>query len=343
MPKQTLQFIPPNSSEAKSEEKIDIVKLARQWGGASCDAFLDPSCLYYYLPSIEGAIGYRLEKRCAIVYGNPVCSQSDQAELAKAFHDYCKIKGWSIIYISASDEFTKWTTKRLNYSWIEYGQELYLNPHSDPQKEHGTHASLVRRKVRHAFKEGVSVEEYQGQDKQIERALEELAAKWLNNRKKPQIHISNVYLFDNRLGKRWMYAKRNDTILGIIVLNELQSRKGWLINHLMITPDAPGGTPELLVISALQVLVNENCQYVTFGSIPAKELGEMMGFSIFSRLIGRFAFSLARKIFKLDGLGMFWEKFHPNATPSYIVFSHPHIRIREIQALLKALNANRTL
>jgi lysylphosphatidylglycerol synthetase-like protein (DUF2156 family) len=337
MSKQTLLSTSPSSSEAKLE-KLDIVKLARQWGGASCDAFLDPLCQYFYQTDLEGVVGYKLEKNCAIVFGNPVCSPSHRETLAKAFHRYCLDKGWSIIYISASDDFTKCVSKSLNYSWIEYGQELYLNPHSDPQKEHGTHASLVRRKVRHAYKEGLSVEEYLGQDKQIERELEELATQWLKNRKKPQIHISNVYLFENRLGKRWMYAKQNDTIVGVIVLNELQSRKGWLINHLMIAPDAPGGTPELLVISALQELVKENCDYVTFGSIPAKELGEMMGFNPFSRLIGRLAFRLARTIFKLDGLGMFWEKFHPNSTPSYIVFSSPSIKLREIQALLKALN-----
>ncbi len=45
----------------------------------------------------------------------------------------------------------------------------------------------------------------------------------------------------------------------------------------MVLPDATGGTPELLVISALETLKHENCRHVSFGVLPSEDLGDMVG------------------------------------------------------------------
>jgi lysylphosphatidylglycerol synthetase-like protein (DUF2156 family) len=51
------------------------------------------------------------------------------------------------------------------------------------------------------------------------------------------------------------------------------------------------------------------------------------------------AYRLARKIYRLDGLATFWEKFQPKSEPSYLLFTQRPIRLRAIHGLLKALNA----
>lgn len=319
-------------------ERHYLVNLLRRWGGASTDAVLDPVCQSFYAPNIEGVIGYRVEFGCALVYGDPVCNPDDAPALASAFHRFCEDNNLSIIFLAASKRFAKWAIKNICKSSVEFGNELFLDPQIDPEKRTGTHASLVRRKVKHALKNDVIVHEHLSYDASIEQAIDQVGATWLQGRRGPQIHISNVRLFDDREGKRWFYAQQGDAIVGVIVVNHLQSKEGWLLNHLMITPQAPGGTSELLVVKAIQTLGRENCRYATFGSVLGEDIGEIEGFGRVSSWMAHRIVKLTNRLFHLSGRRTFWEKFHPTSESSYILFSNKSVSIKNLLCLQRALN-----
>lgn len=318
-------------------ERSLIVDMVRRWGGATTDAVLDPSMQYFTIPNISGMIGYRVKSRCAIVFGDPICAETDRGVLAEAFHRHMDKQGNSVVYIAASQDYAYWAIKHVCHTLVEFGEELTLDPSCDPRKNTGTYGSLVRRKVKQAIREGVTVHEHLTIDPGIERAMEGVGEEWLKSRKGPQIHISDIYLFDDRAGKRWFYAKKGDTIVGTISLNQLQARKGWLMNHLMITDEAPNGTPELLVVSALEALDKEGCRYTTVGMVAVSQLGEIIGLSKFSTWVARTGFKVAKKVAHLDGLNTFWGKYHPKSQPSYVLCSRNRIGVRELIALMSAL------
>jgi lysylphosphatidylglycerol synthetase-like protein (DUF2156 family) len=324
----------------RNNERFHIVELVRRWAGLATDALLDPKCQYFQIPEIEGFIGYRIECGCAVVFGDPVCAPDDTFQLAHAFHQFCQTQCRNIIYLTASESFAKASFGHICQAVIEWGEEIFLDPYCNPKERQGTHASLVRRKLRHAQQRGVSVKEYIPFDAAIEHKLEQVGIDWLKSRKGPQIHISHIHLFDDRLGKRWFYAQKEDQIIGTVVLNQLKARQGWHMNHLMITPDAPNGTPELLVVSVLEILQNEDCSFVSVGAAPADALGTIDGLSAFSSWVARQAYHIAGKVFHLKGHKMFWGKFHPQTRPSYLVFSQPRIGIRETLALMRAMNVS---
>lgn len=331
-----------NVQEISSEvlaERSRLVEWVRRFGGSCSDAILDPLCSIFTLPGLDGLIGYRFESSSAIVYGDPLCAWEDIPRLVEAFEAFCyerKIR--NIIYVIASEPFARWAIQNSCAALVEFGQEIILDPHDDPKAKTGVHASLVRRKVRHAQKEQVVVEEYIGDNSELERQLEDVGAAWLRGRKGLQIHISHVHLFDHRVGKRWFYARQGEHIIGVIVLNQLQSKQGWLINHLMPIPNAAHGTPELLLSTVLDTLASEGCHYVTFGAVPTSLLGEMMGLSSLYQHVARFSFKLMSRFFHLDGKMKFWEKFDPQSRPSYLLFSQSSIGLRDVWALMRALN-----
>lgn len=313
------------------------VEKIRRWGGLATDALLDSSTLIFETPEIEGLIGYRVSSGCAVVFGDPVCAMEKAPALALAFQQFCKMP---IIYLMASQHFANWARKEHCKAVIQYGEELSINPQNDPRNNHGTQASLVRRKVRRAIKEGVTIKEHQLGDAESEKLLTALASSWLQKRQGAQIHISHVSLFEYPIGKRWFYALQNGKIIGMLVINRLESHNGWLMNHLMKTHDAPQGTQEMLVISVLEILKNEGCTYTTFGVAPGETLSEVTGLNgIFAKII-RFIYKIVYRFFHLQGLKMFWGKFHPDASPSYLLFSRPHIGIKEIKALMSAMNVS---
>jgi lysylphosphatidylglycerol synthetase-like protein (DUF2156 family) len=324
----------------QKDERSHIVELVRRWGGLTTDALLDPNCQIFSLPQLEGFIGYQLVRGCAIVYGDPICSPSDVPQLAHAFQTSYQGQCKNIIYLMASEKFAQWAIPHLCKASVEYGEEIFLDPHCDPQERHGTHASLVRRKVRHAQHEGVSIREYLVHDGKMEQALEQVSTAWLQSRRGPQVHISNVHLFTDRLGKRWFYAHQEEHIVGVVVLNQVQKYQGWHLNHLMLTPQAPHGTPEFLITSVLEALKSENCSFVSFGVAPVDRLGTLVGLTPLSTWMARHIYHIASKIFHLKGHKMFWGKFYPQTRPSYLLFHQPSIGLREICALMRAMHVS---
>lgn len=316
----------------------EIIDLLRRLGGPTTNAVLDPSTLIFKVPEIDGLLGYKIHFGCAVVFGDPVCADSDTLALMKAFETWCKEKRLKIVYNIASEPFAKFASQHGYLARIEFGQEIVIDPHHDPRKLTGNNASLVRRKVRHAEKEGVSCLEYVEGDLNIESKMETVADLWLKEKKGPQIYMASVSLFSNRPGKRWFYAKKGDEIVGVVMLNRLQKRQGWLLNHLMITPNAPGGVPEILVITAIDTLKNEGCHHLTCGSVPCDTLGEILGPSQTSIKVTRFIFHVAKKIFRLHGKYKFWEKFDPTLAPSYLLFHGKSIGIKPIGALIRSMN-----
>lgn len=324
-----------------NDERQRIVECVRRWGGLASDAVLDPACCYFSLPSIDGFIAYREEFGCAVVFGDPVCAQSDIPHLTRAFHQACRKRRQRVVYITVSQQFAQWALQNVCGVAMEFGEELMLDPHNDPRARTGVNASLVRRKVRHAIKEGVTAAEYLENDNiELETAIERVGEAWLQARQGPQVYISRVRLFSDRWGKRWLYAQKEGQTVGVLLLNRLDARQGWLLNRVMISPEAPNGTPELLVTLALETLAAERCHFVTFGVVPAQVLGEIIGLGKFGSSISRCTYKLARKIFYLGGTKKFWEKFHPESQPSYLLFSEQGIGIRDVIGLARAMNVS---
>src|SRR5437870_1358231 len=135
------------------DERHLIVERVRRWGGASCDALLDPACKIFSIPSIDGLIGYRDELDSYVAFGDPVCPLDDIPHLARAFQSFCKEQGKSTIYISASESFARWAIENICGALVEFGEQLFIDPYSDPKEREGVDASLVRRETRHALKE----------------------------------------------------------------------------------------------------------------------------------------------------------------------------------------------
>lgn len=324
-----------------TEDRNEIISCVRRHGSSASDAILDPTCSIFHLPFYDGLIGYKINTSCAVVYGDPICSWENRPELVSAFHKFCSDKNLNIVYLTASSDFANWAIKNTCGAMIAFGDELVIDPHDDPKARKGVNGSLVRRKVRHALKEGALVQEYIPTDPALEADIEKVGTLWLEGREGLQIHTSNVHLFLNREGKRWFYATYQGQVVGTVVLNELKKYNGWLLNHLMHTKDAPHGTPELLLTTALDTLAKEGCTYVTFGSVPSASLGEIVGLNPVSSNIARLVFKCVNYAFHLNGKMKFWEKFHPETRPSYLLFSRPKIGLSEIRALANALHVTK--
>lgn len=314
----------------------NVATFVKRWGSAASIALLDPKCSIFQIPSIEGLIGYRLLKGCAVVYGDPVCAPEDTETLAEAFMNHCHQNKWRFVFTIVSEQFVNWALPRTGGGLIEFGEELYVDPQADPKI--GPQGRKLRNKISHSYNAGVRIFEYSQNDLFLEKSMDEMAQMWLAKRKGPQLFLADVNLFAERPGKRWFYALHQEKLIGVLLLNELESREGWLINLLLTAQNAPSGTSETLVTSVLEVLRKEGCRFTTFGPVPSEQLGEIVGLNALSAWFTRHAFKAVKKIFPLDNKKVYWKKFHPQSKRSYLFFSHPRIGLKESMSVLRALN-----
>jgi lysylphosphatidylglycerol synthetase-like protein (DUF2156 family) len=311
--------------------------LIRRFGNAYSDALLDPRTQFFEKEGILGVIGYRISGNYAIVFGDPLAESPNKERLAEAFSEFCRLKELSALYLMSSKDFAEKSFPQITPIKIELGEKLRLDPKESPFEHSGNHGSLVRRKVRHALGEGAEVFEYLAHDEALEKKMEEVGNQWLKRRWGPQAHISDVRLFDYRTGKRWFYAQVGKSIVGVVVLNAIESKEGWHLNHLMFSREAPHGIGELLVIRALEKLNQEGCRFLSVGFIAKNRLGSFAGLGKISSIIVPWGYQIARKVLRLKGLNDFWGKFDPKKEPAFLLFTDKKIEWGALWALRSTL------
>lgn len=329
-------LIKEKETQVLSTETSHIAELIKRFGHPPAVILLDPSCSLFSIPSVKGFIGYRLEFKHAVVISEPVCAKEDRAELAFAFHEYCRQKNWNVIYILASKEFAHWAIQNVSSVLIQSGDELVVDPEVDPTK--GRKGEKLRWKINHARQNHISVGEYSGNDAHMENALEDAVKMWKKLRRGPQIFLGTVELFANRQGSRWFYAKQGDAIVGVLLLKQIEICQGWVISFLMALPDAPAGTSELLVLHVIEKLRDAGCHFLSLGAGSGKQLGEVKGLNPVITLIARRLFKVVNWFFPLQCRRRYFKKFMPVSQPTYLLFSNPIIGVSALRALMRVLN-----
>jgi len=316
--------------------KPNIAELVTRWGSSAAISVLDPNCEIFSIPEVDGVIGYRSNSGCNVVYGEPVASPDDYEQLIKAFHKFSESQNRSVIYLTTTPKFTKWAMNNVCGSLIEIGNELIVDPQNDPSV--GAKGRIIRKKMYQSEKAGVKVFEYIPKNKEIEAQIEQVKETWVKNQKGPQVIASEANPFLTHHGRRWFYAMQNGKMVGALVLSQLGFHDGWLVYLLMITPDAPSGTSERMMMSAIEALRKEGCRFLSLGVSPSKELGQIVGIGKASSWIARKVFKTATKFFDLHGAREYWLKFQPSAIPSSIMFSVSQLGLKEILGIIRAFN-----
>lgn len=318
------------------EENNSIQEWVHRWGCSMSQMYLDYPCNIYRTPNIEGFIGYRIESKCAVVFGDPVCAVEQMPELAKAFQTHCQEQNQNTIYVIASEPFAKWAINNLLSVSIEVGEELFFDPQLNESLK-GHKGYRLRNKLNYARKHGLEVYEYLSSNEDLEHAMQQVGNAWLQSRRGPQIHLGQLDFFTNRSGTRWFYLHQSGHIMGVALLCRLEARQGWFIKYLVVEPNSPRGSSELLMESILDTLEKEQCHFLTSGIIPSNQLGDISGLSGFSKVLARSIYKLILWIFKLNRRKEYWQKFHPSIERSFLLFSRQVIGLNEIRAIKKSL------
>jgi lysylphosphatidylglycerol synthetase-like protein (DUF2156 family) len=317
------------------------VQWVRTYGNAVSTALFDPACARFTTRGVDGAIAYKMGWGCAVAIGDPICSPDDHITLARAFQSAAGKRGLATVFAVTSEPFAQ-TMASYGAAAVGFGKELILDPERDPSK--GSKGRELRKKLIYAQKAGLRAGEYDRANfanGMVERELEQLARAWLDNRRGPQIFLTGVRLFEAPDVTRYFHVRDGDRYVGLLTTLRLDSRDGYLLNHILTTPDAPDGTSELLIAHTLSTLGREGCRFATFGPAPECEIGGVMNLPAWSERIARKVFAECSEAFHLDARTRYRRKFQvAREEPSYLVFDPPRIGPKQIGGVLRAFNVS---
>lgn len=311
-----------------------------RWGTASSVALLDPACQIYTGSAVPGIIGYKLQANNVIAFGDPLCEPTDMHVLMSEFHDHFESRSQNIIYVATSEAFAFKSLEIHCEALIGIGHEIILDPTHDPRSDNGKDASHLRGKCNQATRHDVVVHEYLESDTALEQAMDKLGETWVKDRAGPQIYLHHVDVFAHREHKRYFYAEQHGKLVGLLILNRMNARSGWVLSLSLIDRASPKGTSELLLVSTLDILRNENCQYLTIGTVPVPKIQTIEGLGLLKTCGIRASYGLAKCFFNLNHRHSYWTKFHPQSEKTYLVLSKPKLGLGGVLGIISALNAS---
>lgn len=322
-----MHLLQEKTTESTNETLASFV---RRLGNPMSAILLQSPCSIFRIPHIDGIIGYKLIKNCAIVIGDPICLPQHAAELAHAFHTHCQQHNLSIIYFLTSSSFAHWAIHNECKTLIQVSEELTIDP------THLLKRQKLHWKINQSIQQGVVIKEYTNFDPQVEKQLKNSIEAWLKERKKQQIYLGDLNILDSD-NLRIFYASQNENIVGLLTLSPIDRFQGWVIPYYFALSDAPVGTSEHLVSDVCDTLTHENCHFLCLGAVGGSKLGEIIGQNIVSKFFIHLIFNFSRWFFNFDAKKIYLNKYHPSIWPNYILFDRG-IGFRELIALKQILN-----
>lgn len=297
------------------QTRAQAASVVKRLGHPASTILLDSPCYFFSISEVDGLIGYQLIGNCAVVMGDPVCLPQNIAKLTQAFHLYCHEHNWTIVYLLTSDSFAHWAINNGCHTLIQVGEELHLDPTNFQKKQ------KLRWKVNQSIQNGVDVKEYRNSDLVLENQIKMAIHAWVKAKHRSHIYLGTLDPFLNNVNKRIFYALKEEKIVGLLVLSQIDLFQGWVVITFFATPDAPVGVTEHLMSSVFDILAEENCHFLCLGAVSGSKLGEIVGLNTCSRFFAHLLFKMTKWVYHFDTRKTYFNKYHPTFQPTYLLCS----------------------
>ena len=279
------------------------------WAGDACVGYFDTGCAW-------------------VAAGAPIAPPARLAEVAAGFVAAARQAGRRACFFAVEARFAELCELHA----LPIGDQAVW----DPQAWAGVLSASrrLREQLRRARAKGVQVRPAALTDDSATaratlRTLDAITQRWLSTREMAPmeflVRVTPVVVLPEH---RVYLAERKGHVVAFLQLTPVFARGGWLFQNLVRAPDAPNGTAELLIDTALRAVAGEGCQYVTMGLAPLS--GDVPGPLRMARRLGRV-------LFDFEGLRAFRARLRPSAwTQQYVCFPARQGAARSLLDVLSA-------
>jgi phosphatidylglycerol lysyltransferase len=318
--------------------------LAHGWNAVAYQ-ILNPGMRHWFARGDDAVVGYVRYARTRVVAGAPVCAAGRLAAVADAFAADARAAGERVLYFGAGRRFeTRYAVSPAGpRASVPLGAQPWWDPAGWPAIV--ARVASLRAQCSRARRKGVQVTEWAPAAAHDHPALRHVLARWLAGRGLPPLHFLVEPETLALLGDRRVFvATRGDEgepeVVAYLVATPIPARGGWLLEQWPRLPDAPNGTVELLVDSAMRALAADGARAVTMGLAPLSARAAWAAAApppAWLALVLGWARAHGRRFYDFAGLDAFKAKFRPDDwEPIAAVADGPRFSPRALWAIAGA-------
>lgn len=307
--------------ESTPDEREQVREILQRHGSDALSYFaLQDGRSYFFDPTGEAVVSYRLYGTVALVGGDPLGPAYRIPALLTSFLDFTEANGIDVCLLGASPRFLP-LFAALGLKTLKIGEEAVIDL---PSFEASTLKRKVRRAARHVSECGISVATYPAHlvPPDLRRQMEEINRTWIEDK-------GGAYRgFSMTLGRlpgpedadcEVVVAWEGGRLWGYLCLVPIFGTGGWSLDAMRRRADAPNGLTEFLVINAAELYRARGCSALSLNFATLCNTGD----DIDSRMVERtrrFLYEHLSSFYQLKSLYQFNSKFNPRWNSRYMAY-----------------------
>jgi lysyl-tRNA synthetase, class II len=299
-----------------AEERRTVRRLVRDYGDDSLAFFsLRKDKSYFFSPSRQSFLAYRVVAGCALVSGDPVGARDELRPLLEEFRRVCHARGWRLALLSVRGDLLP-IVRALGLHCIKIGDEAVVRPASF--RLEGRAIRKVRQSVTRLERAGYRfrVVPTGDVDKPLRDQLIDVSDAWRGASAERGFSMAMDDLFGER-ETLFAVAERDGEVGGFLHL--VPSLNGFSLGAMRRRRTTPNGLMEFLIASLLVWARDREAEEVSLNFCVFCDFFGHRAERSTAALLGRIL-RIGDRIFQLERLLLFSRKFGPDWRPRYLCF-----------------------
>lgn len=323
-----------------------VLAALKAWGDhATSFQILEPGYFYWFdddVISPGAVVAWVRAGRFRVAAGAPIAPPKEVGQVAARFVADARAAGDRVLFFSADDAFLN----ALKGAAVPYDSvPIGAQPEWDPRQYHsrGKERRSLREQVNRARNKGVTVRTVQADEMATRRGalraeIETVLDRWLESRRMSAMtFLVDLRPFHCAEERRYFVAEQGDRAVGFLAAIPVYQRNGWFFEDIIRTPDAPNGTVEALVDTAMRHAAEQGDSYVTLGLAPLAGIPEGPGPHRRMRSVLSWCYRRLGGLYQFTGVHAFKQRFRPQRwQPQYLVQCPPELGVGAFHAVLGA-------
>ncbi len=247
----------------------DRWELFHRFGSSSTSYLTLSDGLREFRGSREGYVAYSERFRVALVPGDPTVDPDDLKGSARELRDHFSGNGGQVCLFSCN-EATKEAFEAQGFSCLYIGSEPVVL--MDEFSLTGRRKRGLRGSVNRARRLGLTVETYRpdrDRDPEVESGIRSVSTEWGRTKGTPELGFLVGRLnFEETLDKRYYLCRGREGLESFILLYPIPSNGDFYLDHMRRRPDAPNGSMDFLICSAIEELREGGAKRLYLGLCP---------------------------------------------------------------------------
>ena len=227
-----------------------------------------PGAKLWSVPELDGAIIYGEFGHVWLAAGDPLAHEAEACELARRFVVAARRRRKVAAFVPTSARFAAQAAEA-GLIAVKVGAAPYFDLKS--WQPRGDRAKKMRGGVNQAQRAGITVTVVDTVTDELREETVKLCQRWLRTRRAVTSFGWLLALdpFRHAAHKRFFTARaQTGRLVGLLAASAIPARHGWYLEDVLRVPDAPAGTADLLVVTALRQFQTEGAQLATLGTSP---------------------------------------------------------------------------